>query len=71
MENYADLELWLESLNYMIMSARGNLKWLMENVTIEREDSWRDAKFNEIRTQIDMWVAEREICLSEMSKSNG
>ena len=68
MENYVDVELWLDALNYMIMSARQNLCWLMEHVTIDRDDEWRDRKFNEIKSQIDAMVAERGELLKEMGR---
>ena len=63
-----DVELWLDALNYMIVSARQNLCWLMEHVTIDRDDEWRDRKFNEIRTQIDAMIAERGELLKEMGR---
>lgn len=68
MENYVDVELWLDALNYMITSARQNLCWLMEHVTVDREDEWRDQKFNEIKSQIDAMVAERGELLKEMGR---
>ena len=70
MENYVDVELWLDALNYMIVSARQNLCWLMEHVTIDRDDEWRDRKFNEIKSQIDAMVAERGELLKEMGRVN-
>ena len=70
MENYIDIDLWLDTLNYLIMSAKQNLCWLMEHVTIDRSDEWRDHKFNEIRFQIDSWVAEREECIKQMGKQD-
>ena len=63
-----DVELWLDALNYMIVSARQNLCWLMEHVTIDRDDEWRDRKFNEIKSQIDAMVAERGELLKEMGR---
>jgi len=68
LENYVDVELWLDALNYMIVSARQNLCWLMEHVTIDRDDEWRDRKFNEIKSQIDAMVAERGELLKEMGR---
>ena len=68
LENYVDTELWLDTLDYMIWSARQNLCWLMEHVSVEREDEWRDRKFNEIRTQVDAMVAERGELLKEMGR---
>lgn len=60
-----DTELWLDALNYMITSARQNLCWLMEHVTVDRADEWRDRKFDEISAKIDTMVAERGECLRE------
>ena len=68
MENYVDVELWLDALNYMIVSARQNLCWLMEHVAVDRADEWRDRKFNEIKSQIDAMVAERGELLKEMGR---
>ena len=65
-----DVELWLDTLNYMISSARQNLCWIMERVTVDREDAWRDQKFNEIRAQIDAMVAERGELLREMGRTD-
>ena len=65
-----DVDLQLDGLNYLIMSSRQNLCWLMEHVTIDREDAWRDKKFNEIRCQIDLWVAEKEEIIREMGQLN-
>jgi len=70
LENYVDTELWLDALNYMIVSARQNLCWLMEHVSVDREDGWRDRKFNEIQTQIAAMVAERGELLKEMGRVN-
>ena len=70
MENYVDVELWLDALNYMIVSARQNLCWLMEHVTVDREDEWRDRKFNEIKSQIDAMVAERGELLKEVGRAD-
>lgn len=68
MENYVDVELWLDTLNYMIVSSRQNLCWLMEHVAVNREDEWRDRKFNEIKSQIDAMVAERGELLKETGR---
>lgn len=68
MGNFIDYELWLDTLNYLIMSARQNLCWLMQHVSVEREDVWRDRKFDEIRTQIDAMIAERGELLREMGR---
>jgi len=65
-----DVELWLDALNYMIVSARQNLCWLMEHVTIDRDDEWRDRKFNEIKSQIDAMVAERGELIKEMGRAD-
>lgn len=37
---------------------------------VERDDEWRDRKFNEIRTQVDAMVAERGELLNEMGRAN-
>jgi hypothetical protein len=63
-----DTELWLDALNYMIISARQNLCWIMERVTVDRDDEWRDRKFNEIKCQIDAMVAERGELVKEMGR---
>ena len=68
LEEYVDYALWLDTLDYMIVSARQNLCWLMEHVSVEREDEWRDRKFNEMRTQVDAMIAERGELLKEMER---
>ena len=65
-----DFELWLDTLDYMILSSRQNMRWLMQNVTVERDDNWRDRKFDEMQTQIATMVAEREVCLKEMGRAD-
>ena len=70
MDNYVDVELWLDTLNYMVVSARQNLCWIMDHVTIDRDDEWRDHKFNEIKSQIDAMVAERGELVKEMGRVN-
>ena len=70
LEEYVDYALWLDTLDYMIVSARQNLCWLMEHVSVEREDEWRDRKFNEIKSQIDAMVAERGELIKEMGRAD-
>lgn len=70
METCIDIDLWMDTLNYLIISGKQNLCWLMEHVNIDRTDEWRDRKFNEIRSQIDAWVAEREECIKQMGKQD-
>ena len=70
MENIVDVELWLKAVEYSIRARRENLCWLMQHVTVDRTDEWRDRKFRELQAEIDSLVAEREIALEQAGIAN-
>lgn len=68
MNQYIDLETSLELIDFLIQAGRENLCWLMSHVSLDREDSWRDRKFNEIQTELNNLVIQREVLLAEKGK---
>lgn len=70
MEKYIDTNLSLELIDYLILVNRENLCWLMNYVTIKREDAWRDQKFQEIKDKITELVLERETILKCIKETN-
>lgn len=70
MEKYVDLELSLEANKYLLLANRENLCWLMNKVSCDREDSWRDQKFKEIQDKINYYVMEREVLLESLNTSH-
>ena len=67
---YIDLELSLEVIDFLIHNNRENLCWLMNHVSLERQDEWRDRKFKEISEKLDSLAIERGVILGEMEKIN-
>lgn len=70
MKQYIDLQLSLEVINFLIQNNRENLCWLMNHVSLERKDEWRDRIFKEISDKLNALVIEREVILGEMEKIN-
>lgn len=70
MEEYIDINLSLQANSLLIEAYRETLCWLMHHVSLEREDSWRDRKFNEIQDKLNYLTMERGVLLEALNNKN-
>ena len=66
MTEVVDKDLYIAALDYSIKARRDNLRWLMNSVTINRSDEWRDKQFTKLEAELDALVAEHELAMQEI-----